>query len=106
MHVVQCALCSLCHQSFCVQVWVGLQDALAPGMGEKFVEDLLNSKDAHMRMTAIRIIEVRSHYMSEAFNWDKMRAYALKHAEGEKERAFGNYMKNLVPSTVADESSE
>jgi len=79
-------------------VWRGLQDALAAGMDDSFVSDMMKSPDHMMRMTAVRILEVRSSYITETFDWEAMRAAAIRNCEAEKDTITAEYMKNMLSS--------
>ena len=74
-------------------VWSGLQDALENfKMDETFVDQLMAHENPEMRLTAIRLLEVRKNYAANEFDWDKVREHALTEVSNQGAGSLKGYM--------------
>ncbi|KAK3238309.1 hypothetical protein CYMTET_51670 [Cymbomonas tetramitiformis] len=80
-------------------VWRGMQDALTSekGIDENFITDMMRSPDHDMQLAAVRLLEVRTSFAQDTFQWDVLRAAAISNVQADAERVMAQYMSSIVP---------
>lgn len=77
----------------------GLQDFLAENPlrdGNKWLEQLMHHDDNNMRLTALRLLEVRRAYASGQFDFGGMHDLAVAELTKENDRLMADYVKDSM----------
>eukprot|EP00854_Cymbomonas_tetramitiformis_P015907 gene15907-18862_t len=76
-----------------------IMDALTSekGIDENFITDMMRSPDHDMQLAAVRLLEVRTSFAQDTFQWDVLRAAAISNVQADAERVMAQYMSSIVP---------
>ena len=81
------------------ETYKGLQDYLSENPlrdGNKWLEELMRHPDNNMRLTALRLLEVRKAYSAEQFDFSGMHELAVSELVKENEKLMGDYVKDSL----------
>jgi hypothetical protein len=81
------------------ETYRGLQDYLAQNPlrdGNKWLEDLMRHDDNNMRLTALRLLEVRKAYAGGQFDYEDMHALAVEELTKENDKLMADYVKDSM----------
>jgi len=84
-------------------VWLALQDALASSkVNDALVDGLLQHPRADVRLTAVRILELRKTYAATDFNWERLRTETVALlTEGERQALRRQVERSAAPLDAA-----
>ena len=81
------------------ETYRGLQDYLAANPlrdGNKWLEEMMHHEDNNMRLTALRLLEVRKAYAGGQFDFDGMHKLAVEELTKENDKLMADYVKDSM----------
>jgi hypothetical protein len=81
------------------ETYEGLQDYLSKNPlrdGNKWLEELMRHPDTNMRLTALRLLEVRKAYAGEQFDFPGMHELAVRELVKENDKLMADYVKDSM----------
>ena len=81
------------------ETYRGLQDYLAANPlrdGNKWLEEMMHHEDNNMRLTALRLLEVRKAYAGGQFDFDGMHKLAVEELTKENDKLMADYVKDSI----------
>eukprot|EP00227_Mantoniella_beaufortii_P001822 CAMPEP_0197618862 /NCGR_PEP_ID=MMETSP1326-20131121/61750_1 /TAXON_ID=1155430 /ORGANISM="Genus nov. species nov., Strain RCC2288" /LENGTH=151 /DNA_ID=CAMNT_0043187763 /DNA_START=468 /DNA_END=923 /DNA_ORIENTATION=- len=87
----------------------GLQDYLAANPlrdGNTWLEEMMRHPDTNLRLTALRLLEVRKAYASAQFDFKGMHALAVKELGEENDRLMAGYVNDSFKLSLGEAAGE
>lgn len=89
------------------ETYRGLQDYLEKNPlrdGNKWLEQLMRHEDSNMRLTALRLLEVRKAYASGQFDFKNMHELAVEELKSENDKLMADYVTDSMNISMGSEN--